>query len=471
VALVVLAAGGGTRMKSALPKPLHPVAGLPMVSHVLRAGLAAHPSTITLVVSPQTTSIVDALDGDVTVQTVVQDPPRGTGDAARLALACAGDARWMAVLFADHPLLTAEAVDRLVAGARESRALVTFLTCWLPDAASYGRIERDHQQRPVRIVERKDDDPVKRTGRTEINSGMAVLDLDWAREALASLQPSPVSGEIYLTDLMALAVQHGPLVNGAWPVATVDGDPEIAVGINDRVQLAAADTIARDRIRRMHMQNGVTIVAPESVLIDDGVTIGQDTTIEPFSVIRRGSAIGRRCVVGPQAVLEGARLGDDVVVRSSTLTDASVADGSDVGPYAHLRGNTAIGPNVHIGNFAEINRSVVEERVKVGHVSYLGDAHIGAGTNIGAGAITCNFDGESKHRTEIGREAFIGSDSMLVAPLTIGDVARTGAGSVVTKDVPAGATVVGVPARAMTIRRARVAGEQSAPEKREDNAS
>jgi bifunctional UDP-N-acetylglucosamine pyrophosphorylase/glucosamine-1-phosphate N-acetyltransferase len=215
VALVVLAAGSGTRMKSTLPKPLHPVAGLPMVSHVLRAGLAVQPSSVTLVVSPHTTSIVDALDLDIPLQTVLQDPPRGTGDAARLALSCAGDARWMAVLFADHPLLTAEAVERLIAGARASQALVTFLTCWLPDAASYGRIERDDQQRPVRIVERKDDNPANRAGRTEINSGMAVLDLEWARDALASLQPSPVTGELYLTDLMELAVQHGPLGSGA----------------------------------------------------------------------------------------------------------------------------------------------------------------------------------------------------------------------------------------------------------------
>jgi bifunctional UDP-N-acetylglucosamine pyrophosphorylase/glucosamine-1-phosphate N-acetyltransferase len=379
----------------------------------------------------------------------------------------------MTVLFADHPLLTTEAVKRLIAGARASRAFVTFLTCWLPDAASYGRIERDDQGRPVRIVERKDDDPAKRVGRTEINSGMAVLDLEWARGALASLAPSPLTGEIYLTDLMALAVQHGPLTNGAWPVATVDGDPDIAVGINDREQLAAADAIARDRIRRAHMRQGVTIVAPETVLIDDGVTIGQDTKIEPFTIIRRGSSVGRRCVVGPQTVLERARLGDDVIVKSSTLTDTSVAAGTDVGPYAHLRGNTVIGADVHIGNFAEINRSVIEERVKVGHVSYLGDAHVGAGANIGAGAITCNFDGEAKHRTEIGRAAFIGSDSMLVAPVTIGNGGRTGAGSVVTKDVAAGATVVGVPARAMTLsaRRVRRTDEQSESAEREDNAS
>jgi bifunctional UDP-N-acetylglucosamine pyrophosphorylase/glucosamine-1-phosphate N-acetyltransferase len=252
-------------------------------------------------------------------------------------------------------------------------------------------------------------------------------------------------------------------------VATVAGEPEIAAGINDREQLAAADAIARDRIRRCHMRNGVTIVVPETVVIDDGVTIGQDTTIEPFTVIRRGSSIGERCTVGPHAVLERARLGYDDVVRSTTLTDASVSDGSDVGPYAHLRGQTAIGSNVHIGNFAEINRSVIEERVKVGHVSYLGDAHVGAGTNIGAGAITCNFDGERKHRTNIGRDVFVGSDSMLVAPLTLGDGARTGAGSVVTKDVAAGSTVVGVPARA--IRRRDVSGKRSAPEEREDNAS
>lgn len=443
----MLAAGAGSRMRSALPKPLHPVAGVPMTRLVVEAGLAARPSSVTLVVSLQTAAVVDALAIDGGLQVVVQDPPRGTGDAVMRAMPTIGDARWLVVLFSDHPLLTPETIARFVDGARHERALVTVLTCILPDGAAYGRIARDARGRPVRVVERKEDDPGQRDGPIEINSGMMVLDAEWARTALPRLRPSPASGELYMTDLVAMAVADGPAGDGAWPVATISAEPDVAYGINDRVQLAQADAIVRERIRRRHLLAGVTIVAPETVMIDADVEIGQDTTIEPFSIITAGSVAGERCVIGPHAVLDRARLGNDVVVRSSTVTESAVADGSDIGPYAHIRGGTVVGPGVHIGNFAEINRSVVEAGVKMGHVGYLGDARVGAGTNIGAGAITCNFDGERKQATEIGPNVFVGSDSMLVAPLRIGAGARTGAGSVVTKDVPEGATVVGVPAR------------------------
>lgn len=448
----MLAAGAGSRMRSALPKPLHPVAGVPMTRLVLEAGMAARPSSVTLVVSAQTAAVVDALNVDYDVKSVIQDPPRGTGEAVALALETVGDARWVVVLFADHPLLTPDVVERFVAGAQAQRGLVTVLTCSVPDGAAYGRIARDDLGRPVRVVERKGDDPALRTGAVEINSGMMVIDAAWARVAVTRLQPSAASGEYYLTDLVELAVADGSAAGGVWPVATVAAEPDVALGINDRVQLAEADAIARERIRRRHMMAGVTIVAPETVIIDADVTIGKDTTVHPFSVIQAGSVIGERCVVGPHAVLSRARLGDDVDVRSSTITDSVVAAGTDVGPYAHLRGGSCVGPGVHVGNYAEINRSIIEEGVKMAHFSYLGDARVGARTNIGAGAITCNFDGQRKHRTEIGPDVFIGSDSMLVAPLTIGAGARTGAGSVVTKDVPPGATVVGVPARVVRTR-------------------
>ncbi|MGH2559163.1 MAG: bifunctional UDP-N-acetylglucosamine diphosphorylase/glucosamine-1-phosphate N-acetyltransferase GlmU [Thermomicrobiales bacterium] len=447
VALVVLAAGAGTRMRSALPKPLHPVAGVPMARLVVEAGMAARPTSVTLVVSAQTATNIDALAIDATVQTVVQDPPRGTGEAVALALDTTGDARWIVVLFADHPLLTPETVARFVAGAQAQQALVTVLTCILPDGAAYGRIARNQQGQPLRVVERKDDDQALRTGAVEVNSGMMVFEATWLRGAVTRLQPSLATGEFYMTDLVELAVADGSPTAGAWPVATVAADPEVALGINDRVQLAAADDIARERIRRRHMTAGVTIVAPETVFIDAGVTIGQDTTIHPFSLIQTGTEIGERCVVGPHTVLSRARLGDEVVIRSSTITDSTVASGADVGPYAHLRGNSSVGPGAHIGNFAEINRSFVGEGVKMAHFSYLGDAQVGARSNIGAGAITCNFDGSRKNRTEIGTDVSIGSDTMLVAPIAIGAGARTGAGSVVTKSVPPGATVVGVPAR------------------------
>jgi bifunctional UDP-N-acetylglucosamine pyrophosphorylase/glucosamine-1-phosphate N-acetyltransferase len=455
VALVVLAAGAGTRMKSKLPKPLHPVAGVPMIERILRAGRGANPVSTSLVVSPALSDLADRLGRVGEIAVVIQDPPLGTGDAVRVALPAVGDAGWVLSVFADHPLLTESDVADFVAGAKSGNALVTVLTCMLDDALAYGRIERDTAGRPVGIVNRADDNPARRVGPVEVNSGMTVLRMPWAADALRKLRPSPHTGEYYLTDLLQLAVaEFGP--NGErWPVATVTGHPDVIHGFNDRVELAAAETILRDRIRRRHMLNGVTIVAPETVLIDDDVTIGQDTTVLPFTMLQGKTAIGTDCRIGPQATLTDAVIGNRVVVRSSTIFDARVGDDSDVGPYAHIRGGTRIGQHVHIGNYAELKNAELDDYVKAGHVSYLGDTHVGSGTNIGAGTITCNFDGTSKHHTEIGPNAFIGSDSMLVAPLTIGAEARTGAGSVVTRDVPEGTTVVGVPARA--IKRGKVA--------------
>jgi bifunctional UDP-N-acetylglucosamine pyrophosphorylase/glucosamine-1-phosphate N-acetyltransferase len=465
VALVVLAAGAGTRMKSRLAKPLHPVAGLPMIEHVLRAGAGARPARTVVVASPATAGVVAALGRD-DVAVVLQDPPRGTGDAVRLALDATGDAAWVVVLYADHPLLTADVVERLVATARSQRSRVAVLTCLLADAAGYGRIARDGEGRPVRIVEKADDDPALRQGVVEINSGMMALDAAWARERLAALPPSPVSGEWYLTDLVEIAVREGAGADGGWPVTTAPGDAEIALGVNDRVQLAAAEAALRARIRTAHMLAGVTIMAPETVQIDTDVTIGADTTVHPGSILRSGTVVGEGCVVGPYAILERATLADGAKVVASTVRDSRVGAGSDVGPYAHLRGGSVLEAGVHVGNFVEMKNTTIETGAKSGHVSYLGDARIGAGANIGAGTITCNYDGVGKHRTEIGAGAFIGSDTMLVAPVTVGDGARTGAGSVVTKNVGAGETVVGVPAR--SIRRVRGAGQTRASEERRD---
>lgn len=443
-ALIVLAAGAGTRMKSEMAKPLHPVAGLPMVEHVLRAGSAIDPDWNLLLASPQVESHLNLLNRDDLI--VVYAPPRGTGDAVRVALDAVPAADRAVVLYADHPLLDGETVKSLASAGSQPGVRVAVLTCMVDDAGSYGRIDRDDQDRPARIVEKKDDRDDQRLGITEINLGMMALDARWARQELATLEPNPITGEWYLTDLIERAVQAADPAS-PWPVVTVPGSHEVAMGVNDRAQLADAEAVLLARIRRRHMLAGVTIQLPETVLIESDVVIGHDTTILPGTMLREGARIGSGCEIGPNTIIERSTIGDRVRVTSSVVRDAVIESDADVGPFAHIRGGTEIGRRVHIGNFAELNRSRIAPNVKIGHVSYLGDATVGEGTNIGAGTITANYDGKQKHPTEIGSGVFIGSDTMLVAPVSIGEGARTGAGAVVTRDVAPGDTVVGVPAR------------------------
>ena len=372
--------------------------------------------------------------------------PRGTGDAVRLALESLPAIDRLVVLYSDHPLLEPATIARLLQGSRDSGAKFTILSVVLPDPAGYGRVVRGDDRRVVAIIERRDDDPALRQGRTEINTGMMVLDAAWARTTLASLQPSAATGELYLTDLVAAATRTAQ-PDAPWPVVAVAGEPDDAVGVNDRADLALAESRAWERKRQRLMADGVTMRLPETIVVDEDVAVGADSVILPHSQLTGKTVIGAECVIGPAAVIRDSRLGDRVIVRSSSVEESIVAEDTDIGPYSHLRAGSEIGPRVHIGNFAEIKAARLAPGVKIGHFSYVGDATIGAETNVGAGAITANFDGKQKHRTEIGERAFIGSDTILRAPVRVGDGARTGAGSVVTKDVPAGATVVGMPAR------------------------
>lgn len=442
----MLAAGFGTRMRSELPKPLHPLAGRPMIEHVLRAGAAVKPIRTLVVVGSETRDLPDRI-GRPDVVAVPQPRMLGTGDALRCALPYVRDAAYVVVLFADHPLLTEDTVRNLIGGAQVAKARATVLSCLLPAAGAYGRVARDEAGHPLRIVEAKDDDPRLRVGTTEINSGMMVLDVKWAERASSRMVPSARTGEYYLTSFVELAVEDGPLAEGGWPVATVLADPEVSDGINNRIELAKAETLLRDRIRKRFMEQGVTFVGPESSFVDDDVEIGSDTSIWPGCVIKAGTRIGRNCDVGPYAVLERATLADGSAVRQSTVVESSVGPGADVGPYAHVRGGSVIGDGAHVGTSAELKAAKLGAGTKVGHFSYVGDAVLGTGVNIGAGTVTANFDGRDKHQTIVGDGAFIGSDSVLVAPVSVGAGSKTGAGSVVTHDVPAGTTVVGVPAR------------------------
>jgi bifunctional UDP-N-acetylglucosamine pyrophosphorylase / glucosamine-1-phosphate N-acetyltransferase len=450
---VILAAGSGTRMRSELPKPLHAVAGLPMIDHVIKTATELGSHDITVVVSAQVDRLLADRDRNPRFRVIVQDPPRGTGDAVRLALARPGGAAITLVLYADHPLVTSSELIRLIETARCQSALVALLTTKVDVAAGYGRIARNEAGMPVAVVEMVDDEPESRAGSTEINSGIMALDTSWARSALERLRLHPLKGEYFLTDLIGLAVSSVE-ERDRWPVASINGPREILAGINDRIQLDEADRLMRNRIRKELQDQGVTLVGSETIFIDAGVVIEPDTTILPFTVIGSGTRIGRASVIGPSATIKASRIGSGVKIESSTIEDSIVFDGADVGPYAHVRNGSKVGQSVHVGNFAELKNATLGEGVRVGHFSYLGDASVGSNSNIGAGTVTCNFDGVDKHRTEIGSDAFIGSDSMLIAPIKIGDGARTGAGAVVTKDVAAGDTVVGMPARSIRIRRA-----------------
>lgn len=451
VAVAVLAAGHGKRMKSDQPKHVQPVGGVPIVERIVRAAQHINPDHICVVVSPTMTDLASRLGMEGEFGTTVMEVPTGTAHAVLAAIEAVPEVDYIISLLGDNPLLTGETIQKLLDHSIASDATVTILSCLVPDAASYGRIDRDEQGRVTSIIEAKNDDSTKREGETEINSGIMVLKRDWAMKAIPTLTLDPGVGEYILTDLVSLAAseyQEGH----PWPVEAVVGPIHVSVGINDRVQQAEADAIVRDLMRREHMLNGVFMVGSETIFIDEAIVIDRDTTLLPGTMLMGNTTIGRGCTIGPYAILTDATVGDNVTIRNSTVESSTICSNTDIGPYAHIRGESHIGENVHIGSYAELKNARLETGVKSGHFSYLGDVHIGENTNIGAGTITANFDGVNKNHTEIGKDVFIGSDTILVAPIEVEEGARTGAGSVVTKPVKSGQTVVGIPARPIVSR-------------------
>lgn len=452
VAVAVLAAGHGTRMKSRSPKHIHPVGGVPLVQRIIRAGMAIDPEWIMAVVSPGMVEMPTILGMDGEFKTVVQDPPKGTADAVRTALDAVPEADYLVSLLGDNPLLTGEMVRDLLDHAMATRARLTILTCQLDDAQSYGRINRNAVGQVTNIVEAKNDHASEREGRTEINSGIMVLDASWARGALKRLPLDQATGEYLLTDLVAMAAaEHTP--GESWPITTVEAPETVSIGVNNRIQQAEADAIVRDEVRRRLMIEGVTMIGPETIFIDEQVQVGPDTVLLPGTILLGETVIGSGCRIGPNTVLENAIIGNNVTIRSSTIEFSTMEDNSDAGPYAHIRGGSVVGEHAHIGNYAELKNTRMGAGAKSGHFSYLGDATIGERVNIGAGSITANYDGKQKNVTVIEQDAFIGSDTVLVAPVTVSEGAKTGAGSVVTKDVAAGSVVVGIPARPIASRK------------------
>jgi bifunctional UDP-N-acetylglucosamine pyrophosphorylase/glucosamine-1-phosphate N-acetyltransferase len=446
LAVVILAAGAGTRMRSALPKPLHALGGRPLIAYALQAAARLHVGSTVIVVGHGADEVRRALGDTFTYAT--QIPQQGTAHAVEVALPhIPQDVTTTLVLFSDTPLLTDETLHALLATHHAQRAKMTLLTAQVADPAAYGRIIRDGAGRVEAIVEARMATAEQRRV-DEINSGVCCFQTAWLRAMLPRVEEN-ASGERYLTDLVAMALREAER-GGIWPVAAITTTEREAMGINDRAQLAEAETILRERTLRRLMIAGVTIRDPATTYIDDSVAIAMDTIIEPGCVVRGATTIGTGCVIGPYTMLAGATIGDRCRVVASALEGATMESDTDCGPFSHLRPGAVIRAGTHIGNFVEMKQAIIGPDAAVGHFSYLGDATIGAQVNIGAGTITANYDGTPvKKRTEIGDNAFIGSDTIFRAPVRVGAEAATGAGAVVTHDVADGTLVAGVPARLM----------------------
>lgn len=470
-ATVVLAAGKGTRMRSKLPKVLHTLAGMPLIGHVLKAieGIPSNPSLTSfdlpisthrpIVVLSYASAEIEVAFGERCLY-ALQREQLGTGHAV-LAAQSVVDAlvpqpQTVLVCYGDTPLIRSEILAQVLVEHLTRRATLTFLTAYTEPPNDYGRIVRDSSGRVREIVE------VKRASQEqlrikEVNSGVYCFDRAWLWPVLQNL-PRNASGEYYLTDLIALAAAQERTI------ATVSGSLDETLGINNRVQLAEAEQLLRRRTLERHMYAGVTIVDPATTYIDDEVQIGVDTIILPGTMLTGKTIIGTDCVLGPATTIYQSVLADRCIVRNSVVEESILEEDVSMGPFSHCRTGAHLAHGVRMGNFGEVKNSYVGAETDMHHFSYLGDATVGEHVNIGAGTVTANFDGKHKHRTTIGPEASIGVDTVLIAPVTVGAHASTGAGAVVNRDVPADALVVGVPARLLRMLNTQVEQDKDAKE-------
>ncbi|MDD2553886.1 MAG: bifunctional UDP-N-acetylglucosamine diphosphorylase/glucosamine-1-phosphate N-acetyltransferase GlmU [Desulfotomaculaceae bacterium] len=435
LATVILAAGKGTRMKSKLPKVLHHVCGSSMLSYVLDAALGAGVSRIIVVVGCGAEQVAHEVAGRA--QIVHQAEQLGTAHALLQAAPSLSDFNGqLLVLCGDTPLIESGTLVELIQSHRSTGAAATVLTASLEDPSGYGRVVRDNQGSVVKIIEQKDASPEEQQIR-EVNTGIYCFKTEGLFADLSGLAANNAQGEYYLTDIIEINARRGKGI-GAVTLA----DPLEVKGINDRVQLAEAEGYMRGRILRDLMFSGVTVLDPRRAFVDRKVQVGRDTIIYPDTIIEGDTVIGEDCIIGPGVRLVNAVVGNGVSIQYSVVSESSLEDGCSIGPFSHLRPGNSLGRQVKIGNFSEVKQSVVGDGSKVSHLSYVGDATIGKDVNIGAGTITCNYDGRNKYPTRIDDGVFIGSNTNLVAPVKIGAGSVTGAGSTITKDVPAGSLAV-----------------------------
>lgn len=431
--IIVLAAGKGTRMRSQLPKVLHPVLGTSMLSHVLQTSQSLNPSGITVVVGHEADQIRGSVVESDSFRWVHQSEQLGTGHAVNCCQSECSTASDVLIVCGDTPLLQADTLSRLVDSHRQAKASVSFLSAKLDNPTGYGRVQRDVNGSVRRIVEQKDaaEDELSIH---EVSSGIFCVRQSILFELLQQVNNENSQGEYYLPDIIPLA-----LISGQGVQAVVMMDPEEMSGVNDRRQLAEVESVMQSKIIAGWQVHGVTIEQPETVRIESSVTVGRDCIIRAGSQLLGSTTIGHSCSIGPYAVIQDACLGDSCQVHAfSHVQQASLSNDVNTGPFARLRPESNLKDGVRIGNFVEIKKSNIGCNSKVNHLSYIGDTNMGENCNIGAGSITCNYDGANKHRTEIGDGVFVGSSTKLVAPVVVGDHATIGAGSIITKDVEGG---------------------------------
>lgn len=437
VCAIILAAGKGVRMKSSLAKVLHPLLGRPLVAWPVAAAREAGVARMAVVVGHQGDEVANAVGGEG-ISFALQAEQKGTADAVKKAApALSGFSGTALILCGDVPLLRGETLMALLSAHRENKALATVLTARVADATGYGRVFRDAAGSPLRIVEEKDANASEKALR-EINTGTYAVELPWLWEALEGVGSDNAQGEFYLTDIIALAAKAGRAA-----LFTL-ADPDEALGINSREQLSEAATALRRRINRKWMAEGVTLEDPASAWIEPSVELSADVVVGPNCRLEGRTRISAGCRIDTGAVIKDSVLGENVHIKPyCVLNEAVMAAGSDAGPFAHLRPGAELMEGARVGNFVEIKKARLGKGAKANHLTYLGDAEIGEKTNVGAGTITCNYDGVNKFRTTIGKRSFIGSNTALVAPVTVGDDATVAAGSIITQDVPDGALGVG----------------------------